>query len=938
MAEDTQATVLSGKKVAQDVHNKLKQDVEDLKREFKNFAPGLAIVQVGGREDSNVYIRMKVKAAEEIGIKAQHIKFPRAITQSQLVQEVKKLNSDHTIHGIIVQMPLDSDTNIDSDLVLDTVSSDKDVDGLTTASAGRLSHGMLKGGFLPCTPNGCMELIRRSGAKIQGATAVVLGRSKIVGTPMAELLKWHHATVTTCHSRTADLPAVTKTADILVVGIGRPEFVKQSWIKPGAVVIDCGINSIPDETKKSGSRLVGDVAYEEASKATSVITPVPGGVGPMTVAMLMQNTVISAQNAATQMRASKWNISYLPLDVLDKVPSDIEVARAQTPKDVAELAEEIGLLNSEVDLYGKKKAKVSLAVLQRLSYQKDGKYVVVAGMTPTPLGEGKSTTTIGLVQALGAHLKNNVFACVRQPSQGPTFGIKGGAAGGGYSQVIPMDEFNLHLTGDIHAITAANNLLAAQIDARMFHESTQSDQALYSRLVPEVKGIRQFSKIQINRLKKLGILETDPNKLTDEEISKFVRLNIDPSTISWQRVMDTNDRFLRKITIGQSPTEKGHTRECQFDITVASEIMAILALTTSLEDMRERLGNMVVASDTSGNPVTAEDLGASGALTVLMKDAIRPNLMQTLEGTPVFVHAGPFANIAHGNSSILADKIALKLVGENGFVVTEAGFGADIGMEKFFNIKCRYSGLVPNVVVLVATVRALKMHGGGPAVTPGVPLPAEYTSENLGLVEGGFSNLKKQIENGGIFGIPVVVAINSFLTDTEAELNLVKKLSVDAGAVDAVICNHWAKGGAGAVQLAEAVVAASDKPSDFKFLYRLTLPIEEKIRIIAQKIYGADDIEIKPEAQEQINRFRKQGFNDLPICMAKTHLSLTSDPSKKGAPTGFTIPVRDVRASVGAGFLYPLVGTMTTMPGLPTRPCIYDIDLDLEKEEVQGLF
>ncbi|KAK3865534.1 hypothetical protein Pcinc_028863 [Petrolisthes cinctipes] len=932
------ACVLSGKEVAQDVRNQLKQDVDNLKNEFPGFAPGLAIVQVGGREDSNVYIRMKVKAAEEIGIRAQHIKFPRTITQSQLVQEVKKLNNDPNIHGMIVQVPLDADTEIDSDLVLDTISPNKDVDGLTTASAGRLSHGMLQGGFLPCTPNGCMELIRRSGAKIQGANAVVLGRSKIVGTPMAELLKWHHATVTTCHSRTTDLPSVVRSADILVVGIGRPEMVKGSWVKPRAVVIDCGINSIPDATKKSGSRLVGDVDYAEVSKVASVITPVPGGVGPMTVAMLMKNTVISAQEAAKRMRAAEWKIRYLTLEPLEKVPSDIEVARAQTPKDVGEVADEIGLLENEVDLYGKKKAKVSLSVLQRLAHQKNGKYVVVAGMTPTPLGEGKSTTTIGLTQALGAHLKKNVFACVRQPSQGPTFGIKGGAAGGGYSQVIPMDEFNLHLTGDIHAITAANNLLAAQIDARMFHEATQTDQALYGRLVPKVKGVRKFSPIQINRLKKLGIVETDPDKLTPEEVTKFVRLNIDPTTITWQRVMDTNDRFLRKITIGQSPTEKDKTRECQFDITVASEIMAILALTTSLADMRERLGKMVVASDTSGNPVTAEDLGASGALTVLMKDAIKPNLMQTLEGTPVFVHAGPFANIAHGNSSIIADKIALKLVGEDGMVVTEAGFGADIGMEKFFNIKCRYSGLVPNVVVLVATIRALKMHGGGPTVTAGVPLPAEYVQENLGLVESGFSNLRKQIENSKMFGIPVVVAINSFATDTEGELNLVKKLAVGAGAADAVICSHWANGGAGAVGLAEAVVKAASQPSDFKFLYDLKLPVEEKIRTIACRIYGADDIEIQPEAQTQIDRYKKQGFNDLPICMAKTHLSLTSDPSKKGAPTGFTIPVRDVRASVGAGFLYPLVGTMSTMPGLPTRPCIYDIDLDLETEEVQGLF
>ncbi|XP_050739607.1 C-1-tetrahydrofolate synthase, cytoplasmic-like isoform X5 [Eriocheir sinensis] len=932
------ARVLLGKEVAQDVRNKLQEQVQQLKEENPDFVPGLAIVQVGGREDSNVYIRMKVKAAEEIGIKAQHIKFPRTITQAQLVQQIKKLNSDPNIHGMIIQMPLDCEEKIDSDLVLDTVSPEKDVDGLTTTNAGRLSHGTLDAGFLPCTPNGCMELIRRSGAEIKGAKAVVIGRSKIVGTPMAELLKWHHATVTTCHSRTANLPETAKSADILVVGIGSPELVKGSWVKPGAVVIDCGINSIPDSTKKSGSRLVGDVDYAEASKVASVITPVPGGVGPMTVAMLMNNTVLSAQKAMAKMRAKAWRLSYLPINPLEKVPSDIEVARAQTPKDITDLASEIGLLDTELEAYGNKKAKVKLEILDRLKSQKSGKYVVVAGITPTPLGEGKSTTTIGITQALGAHLKKNVFACVRQPSQGPTFGIKGGAAGGGYSQVIPMDEFNLHLTGDIHAITAANNLLAAQLDARMFHESTQTDQALYNRLVPKVKGVRKFSPIQLNRLKKLGITETDPDKLTPEEVTKFARLDIDPATITWQRVLDTNDRFLRKITIGQSPTEKGHTRECQFDISVASELMAILSLTTSLPDMREMLGRVVVGSDTSGNPVTAEDLGASGALTVLLKDAIKPNLMQTLEGTPVFVHTGPFANIAHGSSSILADHIALKLVGEDGIVVTEAGFGADIGMEKFFNIKCRYSGLVPNAAVLVASVRALKMHGGGPAVTPGTPLAAEYTKEDLGLVEAGFSNLKKQIENGLMFGVPVVVAINKFVTDTPAELTLVQRLAKGAGAFDAIICSHWAKGGAGAVELAEAVVRATNQPSQFKFLYDLEQPVEEKIRTIARRIYGADDVEFLPEAQQQINRYKKQGFNNLPICMAKTHLSLTADPSRKGAPTGFTLPVRDVRASVGAGFLFPLVGTMTTMPGLPTRPCIYDIDLDLETEEVMGLF
>lgn len=543
-----------------------------------------------------------------------------------------------------------------------------------------------------------------------------------------------------------------------------------------------------------------------------------------------------------------------------------------------------------------------------------------------------------MVQALGAHLFQNVFACVRQPSQGPTFGIKGGAAGGGYSQVIPMEEFNLHLTGDIHAITAANNLVAAAIDARMFHEQTQTDKALFNRLVPSVNGVRKFSDIQIRRLQRLGIEKTDPTTLTDDEINRFARLDIDPETITWQRVLDTNDRFLRKITIGQAPTEKGHTRTAQFDISVASEIMAVLALTSSLEDMRERLSRMVVASSKKGEPISTEDLGVSGALTVLMKDAIKPNLMQTLEGTPVFVHAGPFANIAHGNSSIIADRIALKLVGPEGFVVTEAGFGADIGMEKFFNIKCRYSGLRPHVVVLVATVRALKMHGGGPTVTAGLPLPKAYTEENLELVEKGFSNLRKQIENARMFGVPVVVAVNAFKTDSEAELDLVSRLAKEHGAFDAVKCTHWAEGGKGALALAQAVQRASQAPSSFQLLYDLKLPVEDKIRIIAQKIYGADDIELLPEAQHKAEVYTKQGFGDLPICMAKTHLSLSHNPEQKGVPTGFVLPIRDIRASVGAGFLYPLVGTMSTMPGLPTRPCFYDIDLDPKTEQVNGLF
>jgi formyltetrahydrofolate synthetase len=625
-------------------------------------------------------------------------------------------------------------------------------------------------------------------------------------------------------------------------------------------------------------------------------------------------------------------------NLLTPVPSDIEIAQAATPLPIAQIAAEAGILPDELELYGKSKAKVHLSVRDRLKDAPNGKYIVVTAITPTPLGEGKTTTTVGLSQALGAYLGKKVFTNIRQPSQGPTFGIKGGAAGGGYSQIVPMEEFNLHLTGDIHAIVAANNLLAAAIDARMFHESTTDDVALFDRLVPAKKdGSRKFTTVMLRRLKKLGITKTDPNELTPEERSRWARLDIDPDTITWRRVVDTNDRFLRQITVGQGPEEKGATRVTGFDIAVASEIMAVLALTTSLADMKERFGRMVIGSSRKGEPVTADDIGVTGALMVLMKDAIMPTLMQTIEGTPAFVHAGPFANIAHGNSSIVADQIALKLAGPDGYVLTEAGFGADMGMEKFFNIKCRYSGLTPDCVVLVATIRALKMHGGGPKVVAGKPLAHEYTQENLGLLEKGCSNLLKHIENARKFGIPVVVGVNRFKDDTTAEIDLVRKLAKAAGAEDAVVSNHWAEGGAGAVELAHAVVAACKKPSKFKFLYPLDMSIKQKIETIVKEMYGGAGVEYSPEAEKKIEVYTRQGFDKIPMCMAKTHLSISHDPNLKGAPSGFIVPVRDIRASVGAGFLYPLLGTMATMPGLSTRPGYYDIDVDTETGRIIGL-
>jgi len=654
--------------------------------------------------------------------------------------------------------------------------------------------------------------------------------------------------------------------------------------------------------------------------------------------VLMKKTPVKKAGASSPSNGSKELLPFTPtkIKLLKPVPSDIEIAQAGKLKPILQIAAELGIRENELELYGPYKAKIKLEVLDRLAKRPNGKYIDVTAITPTPLGEGKTTTTVGLSQALGAHLGKRVMTVIRQPSQGPTFGIKGGAAGGGYSQIIPMEDFNLHLTGDIHAITAAHNLCAAALDVRMMHEAKQDDEKLFNALCPPDKqGNRSFSPTMLRRLKKLDINKTDPNELTAEERSRFARLDIDPNGIQWRRVIDVNDRFLREIEVGLGKDEAGFEHRSGYDITVASEIMAILALTTSLEDMRERLGHMVVAVNKQGEAVTAEDLGVAGALTVLMKDAIKPNLMQTLEGTPAIVHAGPFANIAHGNSSIIADKIALKLAD---YVVTESGFGADIGMEKFFNIKCRYSGLIPQVVVLVATVRALKMHGGGPKVVAGKPLAPEYTDENLDLLRKGLPNLEQHIQNALKFGVNVVVAVNSFATDTQAEVELVREAAIKAGAMDAVVSRHWMEGGKGAIKLAEAVVKACEHPSDFKFLYPLNMPVKEKIDIIAREIYRADGVDYSPEAEAKIEQFTKLGFGDLPLCMAKTHLSFTDKADVKGAPRGFRVTISDIRASVGAGFLYPLLGTMRTMPGLPTRPVFYDVDVDLKTGKVMGLF
>jgi len=583
------------------------------------------------------------------------------------------------------------------------------------------------------------------------------------------------------------------------------------------------------------------------------------------------------------------------------VPSDLDIAQAAKVKPILEIADDLGLDEDDLILFGKYKAKVNLDVMPKLTDRPHGKYIDVTAITPTPLGEGKTTTAIGLVQGLGVIGKKPI-ACIRQPSMGPTFGIKGGAAGGGYSQVIPMEDFNLHLTGDIHAITAAHNLVSAAIDARIFHE----------------------------------------NRLSDEQLAEMglERLDIDPYSITWNRVMDVNDRSLRNVITGLGGKWDGRPREAGFDITVASEIMAILALVSghdfksALKDLRERVGRIVIGSSNARKPITLEDIQVAGAVTVLMKDALHPNLMQTLEGQPAFVHAGPFANIAHGNSSILADQVAMQL---GDYIVTESGFGADIGMEKFFDIKCRYSGLIPDTVVLVATIRALKMHGGGPRVVPGRPLDKAYKEENLELLAAGLDNLRVHIRNAKRFGVPVVVAVNKFTEDTAAEVEMIRQASEEAGAETAVMTDHWTSGGDGAVELAKAVVAACEKPSNFKFLYPLELSIKEKIEIIAKEIYQAGEVVFDPLAERQIKSYEANGFGNLPICMAKTHLSISHDPSLKNAPSGYKLTVREARASVGAGFIYPLLGEMRTMPGLGSKPAYMNVDVD-EDGQVIGLF
>ncbi len=564
-----------------------------------------------------------------------------------------------------------------------------------------------------------------------------------------------------------------------------------------------------------------------------------------------------------------------------QLPSDLEIARDAVLEPLSDVAERMGIGPHLLEPYGESVMKVRLNAADELADRPRARYVVVTAVTPTPLGEGKTTTTVGLGDGLSRTGRSTTIA-IRQPSMGPVFGIKGGAAGGGYSQVVPMETFNLHLTGDIHAVTAAHNLLAAMIDNHLYQGN---------------------------------------------------ELELDPHSITWRRVLDINDRALRNIVTGLGSRTDGVPRQTGFDITAASEVMALLALATSTRDLRARLGRIVVGNNRSGKPVTAEQLGAAGAMAALLRDAIKPNLLQTLEHTPVLVHTGPFGNIATGNSSVVADLVGLRT---SDYVVTEAGFGADMGAERFFNIKCRVSGQTPDAAVLVATVRALKTHSGRFKVVAGRPLPDDMLAENADDVRAGADNLRKQIENCRMHGVSPVVAINKFPTDHDSELDEIHAIAAEAGARSAV-CTNVVDGGAGAEELANTVAEAAEEPTDFTLLYPEEASLREKVEAVARNVYGADGVEYSTTAEKQIESCERNGLGHLPVCIAKTHLSISADPTLRGAPTGWTLPVREVRASAGAGFVYLICGTMQTMPGLSSSPAAFNVDID-DEGQVSGLF
>ncbi|TRY57019.1 hypothetical protein DNTS_023929 [Danionella cerebrum] len=894
----TMATVVSGNKTSQQVKERLKKEVAEMKSQFPGFRPGLVVLQVGDREDSNLYISMKLKAAAEVqtrsesmqvtfGFQSQlrRLKLHRGLyhyceMSKKVLRSIVAVNENPDVHGLIVQLPLDSINPINTERVTNAVAPEKDVDGLTSVNAGKLSRGDLGDCFIPCTPNGCMELISQTGVSVMGKHAVVIGRSKIVGAPMHDLLLWNHATVTTCHSKTSDLAQQVGRADILVVGAGRAEMVKGEWLKDGALVIDCGINYIPDESKASGKRVVGDVHYPSAKERAGYITPVPGG-----------NTVESAKRFLQPFTPGKWSLVYTKKIPQYPQPSDVEISSSCQSKPIHQLARELGLFSEEVELYGRSRAKIRCDTLKRMEKRPSGKYVVVTGMgtfispsgiisqynlmcikvnllcvlnrvTSTPMGEGRRTITIGLAQALGAHLNHNTFACLQEPSLKSSTGLMGLSLGSGYSQVTPLEEVTLKPSGQNELISAAGGLLVDTVKAHAHYEAQLSE-------------------------KTLGIEKSDPLTFTADEIRRFVRLDIDTDT--------TTD-----------------------SVSLERELMTILSLSSSEEEMRHRLSQITVASNKSGDVVTADDLNISEPLFFLLKECLKPVLMQAVEGSPVFLHISPLAGEAQGFPSALADKMALKLVGSEGFVVTDAGHGADISLEKFFNIKCSVSGLQPDVVVMVTSIRNLEMYGS--AVQAGLPLPYECSQEKLKLLERGCCHLRRQVEKAKAFGLPVIVAVNKFCSDSEAELALVCGQAKQAGALDAVQCSSWSKGGAGTLALAQAVKKAAELSGRFKFLYDSQIPAVDKLRTVAQKVYGLEDIEISPKAKEKLALYTKWGFGNLPVFITNTHLTLTDDHMMQMDPSDSILLITDVRVNTGAGFLCCLTDSTDLFPLFSNSP------------------
>ncbi|KAF7690591.1 C-1-tetrahydrofolate synthase, cytoplasmic isoform X2 [Silurus meridionalis] len=853
----TTATIISGTKISQHVTERLKKDVAEMNQQLPGFRPGLVVLQVGDRDDSNLYISMKLKAAARIGINANHIRLPKMATEDEVLQSIRMFNEDPDVHGLIVQLPLDSINPINTEKVTNAVNPDKDVDGLNSVNAGKLARGDLHNCFIPCTPHGCMELLKHAGVSVAGKNAVVIGRSKIVGAPMHDLLMWNHATVTCCHSKTPDLPAEVKRADIVVVGAGKAELLKGEWIKEGAVVIDVGINHIPDSSRPSGVRVVGDVHYPSAKERAGLITPVPGGVGPMTVAMLMENTVRSAQKFLQMYRPGKWSVTYTKLKPDKPWASDAWISQCAARKPILQLAKEIGLFSKETERYDRSRARVSLDVLQRLDKQPEGKYVAVTGITSAAQAEGRSTVALGLAQALGAHLKVNAFACVRQPSLRHWLGVRGAADGGGCSQ-ISMEEANF-LFPDTEAVSASSGFITDTIETFCHYQDKLSDQDLFGLLVPVRNDLRAFSSSQLKRLQRLGIEKSDPFTLNHDEIRCLVRLDINP------------DKRMDRASLN-------------------SELRAIVSLSRSVEDMKDRLARMVVAYSTSGEPVTTDDLGVSEVLCLVLKETLKPCLMQTLEGTPVFLHITSSTDVPWSSPSIIADKMALKLVGPQGFVVTETP-----DCENFLSITCRFSGLRPHVLVFVTSVRALKMcgDGAGAQISACFSSSDQYTKQNVELLKRGCAHLQRRLEKARTYGVPLVVAVNTFSCDTEMEVEVVCDQARSFGAVEAVQCRSWSEGGAGALELAHGVQRAAEIQSTVHFPYQLQMSVKEKMRRAARQMFGAEDVELSAEAEEKLDLYVKQGFGNYPVCIS--HVRNDADVK--------VVPISDIQAFAGAGFL-----------------------------------